>query len=190
MPYRHYSSDPDARVYHLYSRGNEKRPIFLKTGDYVRFLNRFEQYFKISGLLVHCFVLMPNHFHVVVESADPALITKTVHKLLTSYSMYFNRRYNRVGHLFQGPFKAKAILDDSYLIQVSSYIHRNPEKIGYEAESYPWSSYRTYVRETSPFISTERILGYFKSDRNAYRAYVQGQASGVRRPRPGLGAPV
>lgn len=142
---RKFSFAPD-EYYHLYSRGVEKRNIFLNKRDYTRFThllflsNGLESYevrtlgkikpfdFDRGNNLVYigAWSLMPNHIHLLVKEKQEGGISKMMKKLLTGYSMYFNIKYKRTGVLFQGRFGAKHIDSDEYLRRIFSYIHANP----------------------------------------------------------------
>ncbi len=156
--------------YHLYNRGVEKRTIFKDKQDYAVFLHYIQKYLdpnpgsdpkslaKEVDLIAFC--LMPNHFHLQVKQKTKHGITKLIRAVCTSYTMYFNKKYDRVGTLFQGKYKAALILDDPYLIHLSRYIHLNP---GSDPESYPYSSYRYYLeQEKASWIKPEDILVFFR----------------------------
>lgn len=142
-------------IYHVYNRGVEKRPIFLRSNDYLRFIElmnyyRFKNcpikysYFrrlsreekeniffslqKSSAKLVDIFAfcLMPNHVHILLKQLLDNGVSKFMGKITNSFSHYFNTRQERIGHLFQGNFGASRIEDDEQLIHVSRYIHLNP----------------------------------------------------------------
>jgi len=98
------------------------------------------------------YVLMPNHFHFELRQTNKKDIEIFMRSLITKYTMYFNRKYNRVGPLFQGRYKAVLILGDEYLLHLSRYIHLNPIELlskGQLLESYRWSSYLAYVNNLS-----------------------------------------
>lgn len=143
--------------YHLYNRGTDKRKVFLNKHDYMRFLMllylcnsdesvNIRDFFKnhkktktlgeifavergILPINIGAFCLMPNHFHLLVKQERDNGISKFMQKLGTAYTMYFNKRNNRTGSLFQGTFKAKHAQNDSYLKYLFAYIHLNPVKI-------------------------------------------------------------
>lgn len=166
--------------YHIYNRGVEKRETFCDRDDYLRFLHilktalsdspregstltgRFprKNFFGKIDLLAYC--LLPNHLHLQIRQAEPTAITQFMHSICTSYSMYFNKKYQRVGPLFQGIFKAIDIEDENYLIWVNRYIHRNPPQF----RSYPYSSYEDYlgIRHTD-WVNCRTILECFSSSR-------------------------
>jgi len=167
-------------IYHIYNRGVEKREIFLETSDYFRMVNDLyklndknavfnSQYhpkrnaFRQKSdapreMLVEilAFVLMPNHYHLVLRQIEENGVVKFMQKLGTGYTNYFNKKNDRVGPLFQGGFKAIYIDTEEYLCNLFGYIHTNPvvlaenyrssTSIGMDfLEQYKWSSYRDYI---------------------------------------------
>ena len=124
-------------------------------------------------LLSYC--LMPNRFHFLIKQTGDLPISKIISKVCTGYSMYFNKKYKRVGGLFQDQFKAVRVENDSQLLWTSAYIHQNPAVAGLveELADYPWSSYPDYagLREGT-LCGQSFILGMFKNDRNAYKNFV------------------
>ena len=112
--------------YHIYNRGNRKQDIFLEEADYIGYLERLRKYKKEYKVSVLCYCLMPNHIHLLLKQDSEIPLYKFLHPLHTSYSMYFNKKYNKVGHLFQGRFKQKEVDKDEYLLRLSSYINLNP----------------------------------------------------------------
>ena len=137
-------------------------------------LLRMNNFFEHLNLLAFC--LMPNHFHFLVNQREPEIIDKFMNSLGTRYSMYFNRKHNRVGPLFQGLYKAVLITSEEQLLYVSRYIHRNPISKG-PAFNNKYSSYPDFlgVRKTS-WIKTNEILSYFsKTGFSSYRSFVEDQ---------------
>jgi len=188
MPAKNTVKEYDERqYYHVYNRGVEKRDIFLDNQDYVVFLGLLKKYltgenleksnnrhkFKHLGddvkLLSYC--LMPNHFHLLLYQESEKGISQFMRKLATGYVMYFNNRYDRVGGLFQGRYKASLIASDPYLYHISRYIHLNPKNY----LDYPYSSLRYYERpESSPvWLTTENILDLFDNSPEQYRSFVE-----------------
>lgn len=106
---------------------------------------------------------MDNHAHLLVNEGEDE-ISRIIKRIGTSYVYYFNKKYGRVGHLFQDRFKSEAIEDDSYLLAVVRYIHNNPVKAGIvkNASSYRWSSFNAYIEEGIPqnFIDRDLVLEY------------------------------
>lgn len=130
--------------YHIYNRGVEKRDIFLDDQDYAVFLSYLKIYLSprqegpekiypsrklknfTDSIDLLCYCLMSNHFHFLIHQHNKTAITNFVRSLLTRYSMYFNRKYGRVGGLFQGTYKAVLIKSEQQLVYLTYYIHRNP----------------------------------------------------------------
>ncbi len=181
-------------IYHVYNRGVERRVIFLDNEDYTTFINRFDQllsdpkhlttqqtrgrkggdrlqsYYGEVELLVYC--LMPNHFHMLVHQVQQGALPKFMSSLMTSYSMYFNRKYDRVGSLFQGRYKASLIDGDAYYMHISRYIHLNPVDIGRAYDSYPYSSYANYLADSGPvWLNHGLVLDMFETP-DKYRQFV------------------
>lgn len=159
--------------YHLYNRGVEKRNIFLDKQDYAVFLSYLKYYLDpglgsdpkslASQVEIIAYCLMPNHFHLLVRQLTKNGITKLIRALSTKYVMYFNKKYNRVGTLFQGRYKGILIVNDFYLLHLSRYIHLNPVSLGSDPKSYPYSSYRYYLGiQNITWIKSSEILGFFK----------------------------
>lgn len=125
-------------------------------------------------LLAYC--LMPNHFHLLIKQTDALSIDQFMNSLSTRYSMYFNRRYNRVGHLFQGTYKAVLVESEPQLLHLSRYIHKNPYSKGVPLQSYPYSSYSNYLSlKKSEWIKPRDILNYFSSTGfNSYENFIEG----------------
>lgn len=186
--------------YHIYNRGVEKRSIFMDRWDYLRFLETIDFYrrspqpMKLSdyrrGIVkfkkadsqsetvkIFSFCLMPNHFHILIQQLSDKGVTELLRKISDSYTRYFNTKYDRVGPLFQGSFKAKYIENDEYLLQVSKYIHRNPFPLKmWEGRVYPYSSYWNYVSgEKHAFCDTSFILSYFarSNPERDYQSFVE-----------------
>lgn len=180
MPYREpifYSGG----YYHVYSRGSEKRIIFLDKADKKRFLERLEEYKDLHKAKVIAYCLMPNHYHLLIQQNSDELISKLISRLNLAYAMYFNKRYERVGPLFQGRFKAKHIDADEYLLHLSRYIHLNPlSHTGTKnIHNYRWSSLKDYLNKNkSGFVDTLDISSYFDSKnwRSDYKKFIDAEA--------------
>ncbi|MBU1327306.1 transposase [Patescibacteria group bacterium] len=157
--------------YHIYNRGHNKKSIFLHYKDYSRYLKRLEEFLTKHNVTLLAYCLMPNHLHLLLRQNDNESVDKFVHRLHTAYSMYFNKKYERVGSVFQGRFKAKLIDSEEYLLHVSRYIHLNPLEIVHAQGpalnsllAYPWSSLKEYANPSLPHVSNpEILLSYFAS---------------------------
>jgi len=164
--------------YHILSRGNERRKIFRDTTDYERFLNVLGRMVERFHIEVHAYVLMGNHYHLLIRTRD-ANLSKAIQWLGLAYSVWFNRRHKRSGHLFQGRFKSFVIENDQYFTSMCLYLHRNPlrAKMVKSLLDYPWSSYHAYVsaRKSMPWLTTSLVLGMYGGRRKgliqAHRAY-------------------
>lgn len=145
----------EGAFYHVTARGNDRKKVFLSQSDYDRFLTTLKDSLHKYEVILHAYVLMGNHYHLLIETPR-GNISAFMQSLNTAYTTYFNRKRRRIGHLFQGRYKALLIEADSYLLQLSRYIHLNPvtAKIVERPEDYPYSSYRAFIdpkRETLAF---------------------------------------
>jgi len=171
--------------YHITARGNEKRPIFLMEQDFLRFVGRFERIYERYGVVIHSYVLMTNHYHLLLETPR-ANLSAALHDLNTAYTNYFNRRHDRVGHLFQGRYRSIVVEKDAYLLELSRYIHLNPvrARMAKRPEAYRWSSYSSYLSSGScpEWLRREDVLGQMDINpvkgRRKYRRFVE---EGLRR---------
>lgn len=202
-------SDVVNGYYHVYNRGVEKRDIFVDKQDYGVFLSYLKEYLsppsdkemriavvtfkdtvfkgvarlpnnykgKVSLMV---YALMPNHFHFILKQNIQGSMKEFVHSLLLRYSMYFNKKYKRVGPLFQGRYKAILVDNDSYLLHLSRYIHLNPTEFSNDI-SGAYSSYKYYLGLVkADWLDIHMILDYFKSKTgldfkniNTYKDFVE-----------------
>jgi len=166
--------------YHILSRGNEKRDIFYGREDHLRFLDILEKTVERFKLEIHAYVLMKNHYHLLVRTTENNL-SRAIQWLGVSYSIWFNRRHQRSGHLFQGRFKSFMIENDRYFTATCLYIHGNPLRAGLVKRlwDYPWSSCRAYMnkRKEASWLTTELILGMYGGNR---KAFIAAQEDSVR----------
>ena len=137
-------------------------------------LYTLNNFFKKINLV--CYVLMPNHFHLELRQTNKKEIEIFMRSLITKYTMYFNRKYKRVGPLFQGRYKAVLILGEEYQLHLSRYIHLNPMELlikNQQLQSYPWSSYPSYVGNLkTKWLNKEFILSSFiKNQNNLFNSY-------------------
>ena len=147
--------------YHVYTRGANKQKIFLEECDYRYFLSLFERYLSkekniynpdetypklYDSVEVLAYCLMPNHFHLLLYQIEEGGMSKLMHGIMTSYSLYFNHKYGRTGPLFESRYKGSRISSDEYLLHISRYIHRNPDVW----IDYPHSSIRAYLYNDIP----------------------------------------
>lgn len=166
-------------TYHVTARGNERTEIFRDKDDHQKLLDQLQLAQQRHALVIHAYVLMSNHYHLLLETPDGNL-SQAMHLINGSYTGYFNRRHRRVGHLFQGRYKSLLVEKESYLLELSRYIHLNPVRAGMvkHPEEYHWSSYRTYIgKGKEEWIYQDWVLGelssFRKKARKAYREFVE-----------------
>lgn len=168
-------------VYHVICRGNNRQAIYRDDGDRRHYLEKLSYYCqdKKVDLLAYC--LLPNHVHLLLETPEGNL-SKMMQPLQTSYTMYFNKRHGRSGHLFEQRYKAMLVDRDNYLLQVSRYIHLNAvsAQLAGRPQDFRWSSYGAYLNEKGMLgLKTETVLGQMSGSRGRqlqqYREYVEGR---------------
>jgi putative transposase len=165
--------------YHVTSRGNERKRIFSAKADYYQFKDYLKNAQEKYGCRLHCYVLMQNHYHLVIETPEGNL-SQVMQYLNGSYTGFFNHRTGRSGHLFQGRYKAILVEVDSYLLQLSRYIHLNPVRAGIveKPQDYPYSSYKSFISQKGEEIITRDLIwGMISKDRrlgpDLYRSFVE-----------------
>ena len=133
-------------LYHVIVRGNQRQKTFLSDGDYQAYLERLGRYRKSLGVTVYAYCLMPNHVHLLVETGAHPL-SRFMQGLQQTYTQYFNRKHRKVGHLFQGRYKAIVCDKDEYLLSLVRYIHLNPIRANMvrKLDQYPYSGHRHYL---------------------------------------------
>jgi putative transposase len=183
---------PDA-YYHVTCRGNGKQNIFLADHDRKKFIELLARSAEVYQISVLAFVLMSNHFHLIVKTPR-ANLNDFMRHFNISYTVYFNKRHHRSGHLYQGRYKSFLIDADSYLVEVSRYLHRNPvhtqkftsvddEQKSQYLRQYRWSTYLDYIQEKPrhPFVEVNEVLGYFGNSKSQYQQFVEdGLSSSVK----------
>ena len=162
------------QYYHLYNRGVDRQPIFFLSENWSFFLRRLRQYFHPSHATIIAYCLMPNHYHLLAHINSDNFSQSVMQPFTVSYTKAINRQHKRVGPLFQGPFQARLIQSEHYLLGITSYIHLNPVHAGLVAtpEAWEYSSYREYIglrHGTLPH--PEIILSHFE-DSQAYRIFI------------------
>ncbi len=192
---RDYKSNAVENILHVYNRGNNKEKIFLEEQDYRAFLFRLGlclgfnleelngekitsmPYSRIritetkkSDFELFAFCLMPNHFHLLIKQNEDISVSKLILKLCTSYSKYINKKYRRVGHVFQDQFKSVLVEGDPQLMWTSAYIHMNPvkDKLVKKPEEYKWSSYQDYIGERNLPIVNKEFLIFIFGDKKSF----------------------
>ena len=159
-------------IYHVIQRGIERCDIFKDNSDREGFIKRLSKSLKETGHKCYGWALMPNHFHLVIRTGAKPL-SDLLRKLLTSYALFYNKKYKRSGYLYQGRYKSILCQEDSYLLELVRYVHLNPLRAGIVKdmeglEEYTWSGHSAIMGKTNyPWQSTGEVLDYFgkrKSD--------------------------
>ena len=193
--------------YHIFNRAVNKQIIFHDISDYFRFLflilylqspiifqqlgrkvkefvqsraldrGEEDKIIKKRRVELVAFCIMPNHFHLIVKELEEGGITAYMQRGLTAYSKYYNTKYDKSGHVFQGPYKVVHITDNRQLLYLSAYIHRNPREIVKwfrKEDQYQWSSYQDFIGENrwGKLILPDIIIGQFKN-KAEYKNFVK-----------------
>jgi len=152
----------ESGMYHIILRGINKQDIFFDNQDRYKFMNELIETKEKYDYELITYCLMPNHVHFEIVDKNNEL-SKIMQSLMVSYSSYFNKKYDRVGHLFQNRYFSKPIETDKYLLKLHRYIHQNPVKTGMSnLNNYRWSSYKSYIDgEDDKVTDTKLIKTYF-----------------------------
>jgi putative transposase len=175
-------------LYHVMVRGNAKQNIFLHDGDRRGFFRWLEDAVKTHNLIVYAYCLMDNHFHLLIETPDGNLST-AMRDLNGHYTQWFNATHNRVGHLFQGRYKAFVIEKEAYLLAVIRYIVLNAVRAGLvkHPRQWKWCSYNATagIAKAPTWLETDWMLGMFSKKRTkAQQAYRRFILEGLDAPDP------
>lgn len=170
----------DGAVYHVTSRGNARKAIYKDDSDRESFLEVLRKVNSRYNWLCHAYCLMNNHYHIVIETPDGNL-SRGMRQLNGVYTQLLNNRHNRVGHIFQGRYKAILIQKETHLLEVCRYVVLNPVRARsvQKPEEWPWSSYcgTMGIEKAHPVVTTDWILGQFgtrrKQAQGRYRAFVE-----------------
>jgi putative transposase len=160
-------------LYHVIARGNQRQPTFLDDQDFQAYLTRLATYQKRYGLILYAYCLMPNHVHLLLQPSEPPL-AKFMQGLQQSYTQRFNRAHGKVGHLFQGRYKAIVCETDAYLATLVRYIHLNPVRAGLvdDPEAYAYSGHRAYLTGDGAGLIDVGLVLSMIGGRAAYRRFV------------------
>ena len=160
-------------LYHVIVRGNQRRKTFRCDEDYQAYLDRLEKYRAQCHVRIYAYCLMPNHVHLLVETGSTPL-AKFMQGLQQSYTQDFNRRYRKVGHLFQGRYKAIICQRDKYLLALIRYIHLNPvrAKLVTGPQRYRYSGHNGYLSSGAPKIVEITPILKLLGGKKAYERFV------------------
>lgn len=162
-------------IYHVIARGNNKEYIFKESIDKGYFIKLLKGNMEGMSYRIYGYVLMDNHYHIILQVFEKKL-QEIMHQINNKYSKYFNCKYERVGHVFQGRYKAILIQDERYLVSLIHYLHQNPIKAGVckSVGEYKWSSDVYYRTNNNSFISIETVLDMLSKDRiEAINKYIE-----------------
>ena len=190
---RHLRLEFGGAIYHVTSRGNERSNIFAEDRDKERFLEKLGESVEQYHVRLYAYAVMTNHYHLLVETPR-ANVAKFMQQLNTSYTMFYNARHGRVGHIFSGRYKAKIVSGEEYLLKLTRYIHLNPVKVkGVRKQSllertkylrrYRWSSYFGYAgigkrEKMVDYGPLGELAGRYRGGREeGYRAFVESGLS-------------
>ncbi len=151
-------------IYHIILRGNEQQDIFREQKDYHKFLSILAAGREKTGIILYAWCLMPNHIHLLLrETRSP--VSSLISSISSGYVFWFNAKYSRVGHLFQGRYFSEPVENESYFLSVLRYIHLNPVKarLCVDPGKYRFSSYRKYFNE-GKFANEDMIFGLIRKD--------------------------
>jgi len=174
-PYRLQGEDC---FYHITSRGNHRKPIYYQECDYEKFLEYLSMAKRKYKFRIYAYALMTNHYHLLIQTLAPNL-SRVMQYLNTAYTVYFNRKRIKSGHLFQGRFKSIVVDIDSYFLELTKYIHLNPvrAKMVEDPVGYKWSSYGAYLSlkdNDKGVVDKEYLRGLGVPEPSEYRKFVLG----------------
>jgi REP element-mobilizing transposase RayT len=165
--------------YHVMNRGRARNNIFFNSDHYLAFLKTIEESCKRFGAVIHSYCLMPNHYHLLIQTPNANLS-----RLMAHINSVYTKRFNKIqkvdGPLFRGRYKAILVDSDDYLLELSKYIHRNPiqtknkqNRLVKELQSYKWSSYQSYlnIEKTPNWLNKQFTLSKFKNDSDLLKRY-------------------
>lgn len=183
--------DAPGVLHHVMGRGIERRKIFIEEDDYQDFIERLGAVCEGSGAVCYAWVLIPNHFHLLIRTSKGNLV-EVMRKLMTGYAVNFNLRHKRAGHVFQNRYKSVICQEEPYLLELVRYIHLNPIRARLvpdvaELFKYPWSGYRVLMGKGSyPWQDVEEVLGRFGKTlgeaRRRFRSFMEEGVVHGKRP--------
>jgi REP element-mobilizing transposase RayT len=171
-PYRLQAADC---FYHITSRGNGRKAIYINEKDREKFLEYISTAKEKFKFYLHAYCLMTNHYHLFLETTQPNL-SRIMQYINTAYTIYYNTKRNKSGHLFQGRYKSILVEQDSYFTELTRYIHINPviAKITTSPALYRWSSYNAYIRgKDDGLVDIGRVKQFLGMDLKRYRTFVE-----------------
>ena len=178
MPIRKIKFE-EGRYYHVFNRGADRSRIFFQSDHYLFLLERIKKYFIRDHQVMIVYCLMPNHYHFLVRQNGSVELSKTMQAIFNSYSKAINHQLGRTGTLFEGRFKCNQINDESYLIHLCRYIHRNPidtnPPLVKRIEDWPYSNYREWIGQRDGNLIDREFVHYHFTISTDYAAFVMEQ---------------
>lgn len=172
---RPYRLQAEGCFYHITSRGNNRKAIYISEKDRVKFLEYLTTAKDKFKFYVYAYCLMTNHYHMFIETTQ-ANLSRIMQYLNTAYTTYYNVKRKHSGHLFQGRYKSILVEQDAYFAELTRYIHLNPvrAKIVTHPIQYPWSSYKAYIQNKDDgFVDLNRVKQFLGMDLTRYSAFVE-----------------
>jgi len=151
-------------TYHIINRGNNREAIFIEEEDYKHYLNTIQRYKKKYGFKLFAYCLMTNHIHLLIKVTERGGISRIMQSITVAHTRYYNYKYRRCGHVWQGRFMSPIVSEDDHLLTVMRYIEQNPlrAKMVNRVEEYRWSSYRLNIRRKESKIIDREDCVVFK----------------------------
>ena len=171
---RPYRLQGEGLLYHITSRGDDRKKIFISEYDFNKFLEYLNQAQSKYKFYLYAYCLMSNHYHLLFETTQPNL-SKIMQYVNTAYTVYYNKKRNKCGHVFQGRYKSILVEADTYFKELTRYIHLNPirAKIVQYPDKYKWSSCNLYVNnKSSDLIDIQRVKQLLNMDIKQYRYFI------------------
>jgi len=161
-------------IYHIIMRGINRQIVFEENEDCVKFIQTLQKYKAICKYRLYAYCLMGNHLHLLLmEGTEP--LGNAMRRICSSYVLWYNKKYDRVGYLFQDRFKSEPVEDDGYFLTVLRYIFQNPVKAGIvtKIKDYKWTNYTDYIEESNK-TDTDFVLDIFNTNRErAIRSFIE-----------------
>lgn len=173
MPHRRDAFAP-GRIYHVYNRGIDKRPIFGRSENYLYLLRKVKQLQTELPITVLAYCLMPNHYHFVLRQEGQVPISTFIQRLFQSYTQAFNKQQERRGPLFEGRFQHVHVDRDEYVVHLCRYVHRNPVEacLVRHPAKWPYSNYLEWIEARSGTLVDRDFVRHYFATSEAYRAFV------------------
>ncbi len=165
--------------YHITCRGNGRKNIYVNDKDREKFLEYLVKAKEKFQFYLHAYCLMNNHYHLLIETTQ-ANLSRIMQYINTAYSVYYNVKHNKSGHLFQGRYKSILVEQDAYFAELTRYIHTNPvrAKLAVNPAGYRWSSYGAYIHGNNyGFVDMDKVKQILGMELKRYREFVEGAKS-------------